>query len=333
MANFLTKKIENKVLMLVPSVFNYSNNLEKSLSKICDDYMCLNERPSNAFFIKAGLRINFSPLSFILTYSYYNHIFKKIIESFVDTVLIINPEATPAWFVKKLRKKKIKIIFYLWDSIKNKPQNKKIIPFANHVWSFDNIDCQEYKLSYKPLFYSTENNIEYSSEQYDLSFIGTLHGDRYEVVNKIFGMLNNKKTFKFFYCPSKRLFFFNKFISKKWAHINISDVSFDALDYSQVEKIMNNSSVILDVHSSGQNGLTMRTIETLGKGKKILTTNNNIKTEPFYDEKFIMCFDRKKIEDININRLNEFLSVKEHLNLNIKKQHIDHWLRSLFIFN
>ncbi|HIE5767780.1 TPA: hypothetical protein ACXN3T_002560 [Proteus mirabilis] len=331
MADFLNQKIENKVLMLVPSVFNYSNNLEKSLSKICDNYICLNERPSNTFFMKAGLRINISPLSFLLTYSYYNHILKKIIENFIDTVLIINPEATPVWFVKKLRKKKIKIIYYLWDSIKNKPQNKKLLQYANHVWSFDHIDCKEYKLSYKPLFYSTENNIKHSSEQYDLSFIGTLHGDRYEVVNKIFGILNSKKTFKFFYCPSKRLFFFNKFFSKKWANVNISDVSFDALDYSTVEKIMNNSSVILDVHSSGQNGLTMRTIETLGKGKKILTTNDNIKVEYFYDDKFIMCFDRNRIEDININKLNEFILIKGDLNLNIREQHIDHWLRSLFI--
>ncbi|WCT08032.1 hypothetical protein PRR80_00285 [Proteus mirabilis] len=106
MADFLNKKIENKVLMLVPSVFNYSNNLEKSLSKFCDDYICLNERPSNSFFIKAGLRINFSPLSFILTFSYYNYILKRITDSFIDTVLIINPEATPVWFVKKLRKKR-----------------------------------------------------------------------------------------------------------------------------------------------------------------------------------------------------------------------------------
>lgn len=55
--------------------------------------------------------------------------------------------------------------------------------------------------------------------------------------------------------------------------------------------------VVIDIVKEGQSGLTMRAIEAILAGKKIITNNKNIKNEPFYNAKNIMVID----EDANIN--------------------------------
>ena len=98
--------MKKNVLMLVPSVFSYDVMLNKSLNRLVENSFTFNERPGNSFVMKAGLRLNKKPVSFLLTYSYYKKIQKVIEDNDIEKVLIINPEATPLWFLKYLRKKK-----------------------------------------------------------------------------------------------------------------------------------------------------------------------------------------------------------------------------------
>ena len=45
-----------------------------------------------------------------------------------------------------------------------------------------------------------------------------------------------------------------------------------------------------------QNGLTIRSMEVLGAGLKLITTNKNIINEDFFSEKSIMVIDRQNIK-------------------------------------
>jgi len=56
------------------------------------------------------------------------------------------------------------------------------------------------------------------------------------------------------------------------------------------------STVILDINHPKQSGLTMRTFEALGAGKKLITTNAEIKKYSFYNEDNICIIDRDKPE-------------------------------------
>lgn len=47
------------------------------------------------------------------------------------------------------------------------------------------------------------------------------------------------------------------------------------------------SNVILDLPFQGQNGYTHRLIEALANGKKVITTNSNIKNESFFNSEQI----------------------------------------------
>jgi hypothetical protein len=68
--------------------------------------------------------------------------------------------------------------------------------------------------------------------------------------------------------------------------------------------LYNDSNVILDIHHPLQNGLTIRTFETLGAKKKIITTNEHIKKYKFYNSNNILIIDRK-IPKIDINFFNQ----------------------------
>ena len=80
------------------------------------------------------------------------------------------------------------------------------------------------------------------------------------------------------------------------------------MDYKEVIDIVKQSNCILEVVQEGQNGITLRTMEAVCYGKKLLTNNKNIVKYPFYDSKYISVF-----EDIDdICKLIVFLSALFH---------------------
>ncbi|MFH4210110.1 lipopolysaccharide biosynthesis protein, partial [Acinetobacter baumannii] len=63
----------------------------------------------------------------------------------------------------------------------------------------------------------------------------------------------------------------------------------------EIIKLYAKSNVILDISHPGQSGLTMRTFEAIGAGKKLITTNLNIKEYPFYNSDNIFIISRDKL--------------------------------------
>jgi hypothetical protein len=62
---------------------------------------------------------------------------------------------------------------------------------------------------------------------------------------------------------------------------------------AQMLEFVSRSRVVLDIERSIQRGLTMRTIETLGIGRKLVTTNEHVLAADFYDPRNIAVIDRR----------------------------------------
>jgi hypothetical protein len=89
-----------------------------------------------------------------------------------------------------------------------------------------------------------------------------------------------------------------------------------------------NSKVVLDINHPNQKGLTMRTFETIGAQRKLITTNEDIKRYSFYNPNNILVINRKNPE------LNEsfFYSDYEPIEDSIyNKSSIKGWLECLFL--
>lgn len=60
-----------------------------------------------------------------------------------------------------------------------------------------------------------------------------------------------------------------------------------------MQRVFFDSRTILDIEHPAQTGLTMRTFETLGASKKLVTTNAQVRDYDFFDPSNILVIDRK----------------------------------------
>jgi hypothetical protein len=60
------------------------------------------------------------------------------------------------------------------------------------------------------------------------------------------------------------------------------DLSYIPKDREELSKIVENSLIVFDVNDANQSGLTLRTLDTVCMGKKLITTNMNVKDYDFY---------------------------------------------------
>ncbi|HHA1983717.1 TPA: hypothetical protein ACOED4_004740, partial [Enterobacter ludwigii] len=113
----------------------------------------------------------------------------------------------------------------------------------------------------------------------------------------------------FFYCPSFLVFFYKKYITREIKKVALKDVSFKSLKEDDVISVVVNSKCILDISHPLQQGLTMRSIETLGAKRKLITTNKSIINYDFFDENNILVVDNT----VTKNQVDEFLQRKYKL--------------------
>lgn len=323
-----------RVLILSVKFFNYENLIKDEIVSMGAKVDLYDERPSNSFYSKAIIRMKRSLYQLSID-RHYRSIIKKIKENKYDYFLLIKGEVVPVFFLEFLRKNNsgILFIYYTFDSFKNNPNGLSILSFFDRKFTFDRFDAIRYKLTFRPLFYASEyanvNQLDNSNYKYDLSFIGTAHSDRYNISQKLYEWCEkfNLKMYNFYFSPSETLFKYNKLINKNFKNFEKQKISFKSLTHSEIIEIYKNSKAILDINHPDQNGLTMRTFETLGAGRKLVTTNADIISYPFYNENNVLIIDRHnpKLEDDFFNK--EFKEIESSIYFSMS---LKGWIKELF---
>ena len=323
------------VLLLAPKFFGYELEIKKELENLGARVIYFDERPKNDFFTKVFIRLNLKSFISKKIDDYYKNIIQEIKDESIDYLFLVDVETVPLKFIEKtiLMNPKLKVLTYFWDSVKNRKKSLEYLAYSNKFFSFDLKDAEaDIRIEFLPLFYIDDYkniaNIE-NELVYDISFIGTVHSDRYKIIKKIEEQAKklDLKTYFYFYSPSKILFFFQKLFKKDFKFINWEDVSFKSLSKSDVINIIEKSKCIIDIQHPKQTGLPMRTIEMLGGKKKLLTTNIEIMKYDFYNTDNILLLDR------NNPKINVDFFGKEYKNLTddiYKKYSINQWLKTIF---
>lgn len=287
-----------KILFIAPKFFGYENEIKKEMEKLGAKVDYYDERPQNNNFTKAILRLKLKKIIQEKISSHYNRIFNEVKSIKFDYILFIAPESISLEHFLSLREmqRDAKFILYMWDSIENK-NSRNLINYFDKAYTFDKNDIKKFpKMIFKPLFYIKDySELEESKDLYDVTFIGTAHTDRYNLVKKIkkeLFKLGNFKCFNHFYIQGKTFFLLRKLFDKNFRKVKMKEVSFSSLSKDKVLEIIKDSKVIIDIQHPKQVGLTMRTIEMLGARKKIITTNNNVKNYNFYNSSNILIVDR-----------------------------------------
>jgi hypothetical protein len=168
--------------------------------------------------------------------------------------------------------------------------------------------------------------------KYNLLFLGTAHSDRYIVSSyvKNWCKKNGLKYYFFYYIQGRLVYLYKFFFDKSFKNFKYRDLSFRSLSLSSILELYKESDVILDINHPGQIGLTMRTFESIGSGKKIITTNREIKKYTFYNPNNIYVIDRNDI-DINIDFFkSDYIDLDDKI---LDKMSLEGWLKSIFFDN
>lgn len=312
------KNVEKpKLLLIAPLFFNYYKEIVFEAEQLGYevDFVC--DAPSNSNLSKAIGRINKKLIKGSTRKYFAEKVLPQIRGKEYSFVLLV-AGMTCTFDADMMRGIRVmnpnaRFVMYQWDSERNLPYSTGIHPYFDKLFSFDLNDCRKSnKYSFLPLFYTrTYENIgkkSISSFQYDCSYVGTAHPQKYKLINEMSQALQDimPRQFIYHYMPSRLKYVYHKLFAKEFRHANLDEFKSEKLNAEQMMQIIQDSECILDAPQAGQTGLTIRSIECLGAKRKLITSNADIRKYDFFDPANILVFDG------TVNPENEFFHSAYH---------------------
>lgn len=293
-----------KILFIGTSFFNIEKYIIKSFEKNGFNVDYYNDRPSESSLVKGIIKLNtglFKPFSNL----YFSKILKKTINTKYSKVFILNGKIINRDLLLALKSQQTQaeFILYTYDSLDLYPNTLESLDLYDRAYSFDSIDSEKHEnVSLLPLFFNekVEELSAYKNFEYDLLSICTAHPNRYSVIKDLFPKLKSEevKIFSFLYL-NRLQYLYNIFSIPQFKSSKKSEFNFKPLKEEENLKLISKSKALFDVEHSRQSGLTMRTIESLGSKRKLITTNTEIKKYNFYTKSNILVLsDVKNLKEI-----------------------------------
>jgi hypothetical protein len=281
-----------KVLFLCPDYFGIYKVIEKEIQEsmecelksiIFEDYQYKNtfQKILN-FLAKTFLKKNLKKI-----WASKERVSSIKEDDYFDYLFVICPDFLLNDELKYITERAKKSIVYYWDSFDNIPRYERTLPFFDTHYSFEPKDVKKYNLNFLTNFHynTSRNNIPTN----DLFFIGTFD-ERFEIIQKVLKSITKLGKSAQIILQSK-----NDKIIEKHQNKAITFIK-KPITFTESEKIYNNSKIILDVQKKIQKGLTFRVFEAIGKGKKLITTNEDILNYDFYNSNNIFIWKEDTIE-------------------------------------
>jgi hypothetical protein len=171
---------------------------------------------------------------------------------------------------------------YYWDSITTHDYRPWLDRF-DVAFSFDPEDCARLpQLRFLPLFFVPELRRARSrlNPPHDLSFVGTaVSRRRYDELEAWRARARRQGLTLDAYLLVSPFFYLSEMLRGR----RLRDVRFRAMSKADVLAHYTNAAAVLDLPNNSQSGLTMRTFETLGAHRKLVTANKRILAADFHD--------------------------------------------------
>lgn len=308
---------KKRVLFIGTTFYTYHKMIIKEFEAqgfIVDYYP---DRPSERSLTKGLIKIN-KNLVKKQTAAYFDQIISDTKGNHYDKVFMINCKVYTKKMVEELKNvhKTAEFILYLWDSVKLYPFVEELIPLFDRAYTFDIGDSESrYGLQLLPLFYLPEYaKIAEEKPQinYDLVSICTAHPIRYRIIKELFPKLRKEgiRIYSFLFI-NKLQYLYNKVFVRQFWLAKKSEFNFKPLRNDEIIGIIKESNTVFDIPHNKQTGLTMRTIETLGAKRKLITTNKQISRYDFYDENNIMILNDDNFEEVSSFLKHEYRDLPE----------------------
>lgn len=291
--------IGRRVLLIAPRFFGYEKDIQEELTRRGATVDFILDRPFETAFMKALARFR---RAWVMPAAdrYMRAAVLHLRQNHYDLILVINGQTLSRDVLNELRERypAAKFILYMWDSAKNRRDSAEAAGLFDYALTFDRDDARDFGMVFRPLFfgpgYATETA---GAPDLALSFIGTIHTDRYRVVSKVMSQLSGSQAgLTYLYLQARWVFFIQKLLNPAFHSARIQEFSFVPLPKAEVQEIFRRSRAVLDVEHPHQRGLTIRSLEALGARKKLVTTNAAVRDYDFFRPENIAVIDRNAPE-------------------------------------
>ena len=210
------------------------------------------------------------------------HILQRTRQTEYDQILVIKSTELRTEFLKALRQQQrcAEFILYQWDSLARMPGVEDRLPLFDRILTFDRQDAlARPNLAFRPLFYRCHplSPALETGSAVDLCFVGWLHAGRLATLRRLQAEAESQgMSFHVYLFTGVRTFL------KLLLGRNARNVHVRTLPYSELLECYRRATVIVDLPHVGQSGLTMRAIEAVGAGRKLLTTARDVMHYDFY---------------------------------------------------
>ena len=323
-----------RVLIISPRFFGYERRIVERLEFRGAKAVLVDDRPSNGTLSKALIRMSSSLMRPRLD-AYHRSVIQRLLGESFDDILFVVPESCSTATIRRYREAFVgaRVLLYMWDSFENKTRRdvRGFLKLFDRAFSFDGVDCDKYGMSFRPLFFTEtpDPSTEEPVDTFGFSFIGTIHSDRYKILTALKSHADKASVRYFIYpfLPSRLHYWLYKFTKWEFRGTHQSDLRFNPLPYTEVLRVMRDSVAVVDIEHPDQRGLTMRTLEVIGAGKKLITTNRNVLQYPFYSPERIQVIDRRDPVIASDFLKTSVESLPPHL---LAKYSLDGWIDDLF---
>lgn len=322
-----------KVLVVIPRFFGYEREIGDELRSQGAVVDWLPDRPFDSPVMTALTKLNSN-----LILPAVDRLYERMLGDFgatrYDFIFVVNGQTLSGHTLKSLRISypTAQFILYLWDSAANRPNIRKLFCFFDRVFTFDPQDAANYRLRLRPLFFghgfnTTEQSLRPS--RYQISFVGTAHTDRYAIVDRLRAEMQiGSRAYWYLYLQAPWVMYYYRFIKRSMRHACVEDFKFTPLGKADLQLIFSESHSILDIEHPNQVGLTMRTFETLGSSKKLVTTNTSVQDYDFYSPNNICVINRNRPSIPKNFFETSFTPIPESIR---ERYSITGWLTELFV--
>lgn len=322
--------ISPRVLLIAPRFFGYEQEIAAELTRSGQQVDMLPDRPFNSPFVKAVMRYRPELGGHRTCDRFFARRMEELGRTDYATILVVQGEGVTANTLKRLREAypRARLVFHTWDSIENKPFSKRNLPLYDRCSSFDPVDAKKYSMVFRPLFYTDGfDRPADTTYTYDLSFIGTVHSDRYKIVQALLENLPpDTRTFVYLYLQAPWMYDLRRLFTNTLEGAKREDFRFEPLSKDLVQATFFGSRAVLDIEHIHQRGATMRTMEALGSKRKIVTTNATLRDYDFYNPRNIQIIDRKNPSVSRDFFYSPYVAVSEKIR---RKYSIKHWVRDV----
>lgn len=174
-----------------------------------------------------------------------------------------------------------------------------------NIYTFDKSDSKKYLIEYMHTPYSNKICKKKSDIKYDTVFLGREKG-RHEEIDRLYK----------YFCDMKLK---PKFMVLDSKNSNYKINSY--IDYFTYLNFISRSKSILEINMSNQDGCTLRYMESLFLGKKLITNNEKILEDEYYDPNNVFVIGRD-----SDSRLFEFLNTPSAKIESLYKLEFNYWI-------